>query len=522
MNSIISTIKNSVLPDLLDLGDANILQTSEGMKTRRKAKAEAEALVEEATSSREEAATLLTSSGDSDDADWTKDKWSIALLLVLYFLQGLPFGLSGTLDLTMQEGAKLSFEEQGIYSAVSWPYSLKMLWAPIVDAVFIKRLGRRKTWLIPTQLAIAAMLLLSADYIPDLMGEGTANKPQVFQLTLLFFAFFFLCATQDIAVDGWALEMLSKKNIGWASTCNSIGLTAGYTVSFQGFMALKSFGLCDFPQFMKISGLGFLIATALVAVFKKEEKTEEAPESIANSYMQTYEVTKLSSVRLLILALVTRSVTFAASDTLTTRKLLGMGMKKEMIATVAALLMPVSMVLPGVLTRYINDKPINLFVKSYIPRMILAGLSVLLVFFCPPNLANDEAPVWFWFAVIVLSIIASIVSTAQFVSLMAFFAKASDPLVGGSYMTTLNTATNLGSKWPNTAVLFLVNKLTWKQEGCEDEKTCPTLVDGYYVLAGLCLLYGVWWVRYFTKKLHELESLPEQAWRLPRTSRRDD
>ena len=38
----------------------------------------------------------------------------------------------------------------------------------------------------------------------------------------------FLAATQDIAVDGWALTMLSKKNVGWASTCNSAGQTIGF------------------------------------------------------------------------------------------------------------------------------------------------------------------------------------------------------------------------------------------------------------------------------------------------------
>jgi PAT family acetyl-CoA transporter-like MFS transporter 1 len=448
--------------------------------------------------------------------DWRRDKWSIALLLLLYFLQGLPFGLSGTLDLTMQEGARLTYEEQGIYSSVSWPYSLKMLWAPIVDALFIKRFGRRKTWLVPTQLLIGVMLLLTADSIPALLGEGPEpQKPQVYQLTVLFFGFFFLCATQDIAVDGWALEILSKGNIGWASTCNSIGLTAGYTVSFQGFMALKSFGVCDFPQFMKVSGWAFLIVTALVAIIKKEAPAEEAPESIGNAYLQSWRVLQLSSVKMLMLALVTRSLTFSASDTLTTRKLLGMGMKKEMIATVAALLMPLSVVLPGMLTRYTNDKPLALFIQCYIPRMCLAVCSCLLVVFCPPNLASEEAPQWFWLAVIGLSIVASVVTTAQFVSLMAFFARVSDPLVGGSYMTTLNTATNLGSKWPNTAVLFLVNQLTWKE--CSlDGTLCRTVVDGYYILTGLCLVYGVWWISFFGKRLYKLEALKEKAWRVPR------
>ena len=44
----------------------------------------------------------------------------------------------------------------------------------------------------------------------------------------MFFFLNFLAATQDIAVDGWALTMLKRENVGYASTCNSVGQTAGY------------------------------------------------------------------------------------------------------------------------------------------------------------------------------------------------------------------------------------------------------------------------------------------------------
>lgn len=435
---------------------------------------------------------------------------SIALLLLLYFLQGIPFGLSGTLDLTMQEGGRLSYEEQGIYSSVSWPYSLKMLWAPLVDSLFLKRFGRRKTWLIPAQLLIAIILLGSAEYIPELMGEPTNSteptKPRVYELTLLFFTFFFLCATQDIAVDGWALEMLSKQNVAWASTCNSIGLTAGYTASFQGFMALKSFGLVDFPQFMRVSGWAYLITTIGVALFKKEYSMEEAPSSISSAYVQTWQVCKLDSVKVLLGALITRSVGFAASDTLTTRKLLEMGLKKETVATIAALLLPVSLILPGVLARYTTKRPLHIFSMAYIPRLLLAFVSMFAVFYFPTNLATlEHPPLWCWLILLVLSVAATVLSNCQFVPLMAFFAKVSDPMVGGSYMTTLNTATNLGSKWPNTLVLFAVNPLT-----------IPGVVDGYYVLNSICIALGCLWYYMFYEKLEKLESLDESAWRVPR------
>lgn len=67
----------------------------------------------------------------------------------------------------------------------------------------------------------------------------------------------------------------------------------------------------------------------------------------------------------------------------------------------------------------------------------------------------------------------------MFVSIMAFFAKISDPLVGGTYMTLLNTLTNLGGNWPSTLALWFVDPLTWKEcSGIDDVgNTCKDAVE---------------------------------------------
>lgn len=51
--------------------------------------------------------------------------------------------------------------------------------------------------------------------------------------------------SQDIAVDGWALTMLSRENVGYASTCNSVGQTAGYFMGNMLFLALESADFCN-------------------------------------------------------------------------------------------------------------------------------------------------------------------------------------------------------------------------------------------------------------------------------------
>lgn len=52
---------------------------------------------------------------------------------------------------------------------------------------------------------------------------------------------------------------------------------------------------------------------------------------------------------------------------------------------------------------------------------------------------------------------------SMYVACMAFHAKVSDPLIGGTYMTLLNTVTNLGSNWPSTVALWMVDPLTSKE-----------------------------------------------------------
>lgn len=87
------------------------------------------------------------------------------------------------------------------------------------------------------------MLMLSMHVNRWLGGEGAS--PNIPMLTGIFFMLNFLAATQDIAVDGWALTMLKRCNVGHASTCNSVGQTAGYFLGYVVFIALESADFCN-------------------------------------------------------------------------------------------------------------------------------------------------------------------------------------------------------------------------------------------------------------------------------------
>jgi hypothetical protein len=126
----------------------------------------------------------------SDGQDWRKDTHNIALLMFLYLLQGVPLGLTGSLPYILSSRS-VSYADQGTFSFAFWPFSLKLLWAPIVDSIYFKKLGRRKSWLAPVQYLIGIFLLSFANYTRELIEgkhtiEGEPNNG------LLIFIFFIL------------------------------------------------------------------------------------------------------------------------------------------------------------------------------------------------------------------------------------------------------------------------------------------------------------------------------------------
>eukprot|EP00923_Selenidium_pygospionis_P032168 GHVN01056826.1.p1 GENE.GHVN01056826.1~~GHVN01056826.1.p1 ORF type:complete len:696 (+),score=92.16 GHVN01056826.1:1781-3868(+) len=230
----------------------------------------------------------LSDKPTNEPANWWEDRWNIAILFVLYTLQGIPMGLSASVPLLMQ--GRVSYSEQGKFSMVSLPFSLKLFWAPLVDSLHFESIGRRKTWLIPSQFICALLMIYfgSSNKIGYWIAEnGVSDVVHVNKLTVFFLVNFFLMATQDIAVDGWALTMLKPHNKVYASTTNSVGQTLGFVMAQLGFLSLSDAETCfrffgylnkenpmvgavTLAGFVRFWGYVMLAMTVIVAVFKKE------------------------------------------------------------------------------------------------------------------------------------------------------------------------------------------------------------------------------------------------------------
>ncbi|XP_026087080.1 acetyl-coenzyme A transporter 1-like [Carassius auratus] len=475
---------------------------------------------------------------------------NVALLLFLYLLQGIPLGLAGSIPLIMQS-KNVSYKDQAYFSFVFWPFSLKLLWAPLVDSLYLRQFGRRKSWLVPTQYLLGLfMLYLSVTVDAMLQTEGQSG-PDVITLTAVFFMLAFLAATQDIAVDGWALTMLSRENVGYASTCNSVGQTAGYFLGNVLFLALESADFCNkylrfepqergivtLSDFLFLWGIVFMVSTTLVAILKKEttshHHTKKKPKEEMQSVMETYKlllrIIKMPTVFTFCSLLLTAKVGFSAADAVTGLKLVEAGVPKEQLALLAVPMVPLQILLPVVISKYTaGPRPLDVFYKAF-PFRLLIGLGYAVLVWWTPSVRQEEGFPMYYYAVVLLSYaVHQVALYSMYVALMAFHAKVSDPVIGGTYMTLLNTLTNLGSNWPSTLALWLVDPLTFKEcqgaprQTCgsveeaglcvREGGTCVTTLDGYYVESLVCVLIGLCWWMFFGKRMKRLQEESPAAW----------
>ncbi|PHH85922.1 hypothetical protein CDD83_10991 [Cordyceps sp. RAO-2017] len=484
-----------------------------------------------------------------------QDQRNFLLLVLLYFLQGIPMGLAmGSVPFLLKN--HMSYGEIGTFSLASYPYSLKLFWSPFVDAVWSPRIGRRKTWIVPIQfLSGFGMLWLGAHVEEMMQTTGKAGGPTVWGFMLWWFFLVLMCATQDIAVDGWALTLLTPANVSYASTAQTVGLTAGHFMSYTVFLALnaKDFankwirsvpseeGLVSLGGYLTFWGWAYIAVTVGLGLLKREEKSHNE-DGVWDVYKIMWGILKLKNVQTIIIVHLIAKIGFQANDGVTNLKLLDKGFGKDNMALTVLIDFPFEIGL-GYYAGMWSQKytPMRLWCWGFVGRLAAAMLAQLTVAIFPSNGVTS----WYLLVVIGEHVLSTFTNTIMFVAVSAFHAKVSDPVIGGTYMTLLATVSNLGGTFPRYFVLKLVDALTVatchpnasasqsglkgplvteafscavqaEKERCEKGGgSCEMLHDGYYMVNVLCVAFGtatfLWYIR---PKVLQLQSLPMKAWRL--------
>jgi len=147
----------------------------------------------------------------------------LLVVMVLGFASGLPLALTGQALQAWLSVEGIDIATIGFLSLVGLPYTFKFLWAPLMDRFeLLPQLGRRRGWLVVSQLALAATLwLLSA----------TPPKQSLQVFALLALAVAFVSASQDVVIDAYRTDLLPAGERGLGSSLNVLGYRLAMIVS---------------------------------------------------------------------------------------------------------------------------------------------------------------------------------------------------------------------------------------------------------------------------------------------------
>ncbi|MFM8900818.1 MAG: AmpG family muropeptide MFS transporter [Burkholderiales bacterium] len=148
--------------------------------------------------------------------------WHLAVVLVLGFASGLPLALTGQAMQAWLTVSGVDIATIGFLSLVGLPYTFKFLWAPLMDRFELPLLGRRRGWLVLSQLSLAGALWCMADTSPT-------SATRTFALLAVLVAF--VSASQDVVIDAYRTDLLRPHERGLGASMSVLGYRLAMIVS---------------------------------------------------------------------------------------------------------------------------------------------------------------------------------------------------------------------------------------------------------------------------------------------------
>ena len=184
--------------------------------------------------------------------------YRLIVVALLGFASGLPLALTGQALQAWLSTAGLDVAAIGFMSIVGLPYTFKFLWAPLMDRFDLPWLGRRRGWLVLTQLLLAGALMLLAATSPT--GATRA-------FALLAVAVAFLSASQDVVIDAYRTDLLPSAERGMGASLNVMGYRLAMILS--GGIALiwtdaNQGGGWSWPEVYRVMA-GLMVGAALLS-----------------------------------------------------------------------------------------------------------------------------------------------------------------------------------------------------------------------------------------------------------------
>ena len=206
-------------------------------------------------------------------------KPAVAVFFFLGFSCGIPYNLVNySLNLWLKNDAT-SNEVIGLFSLVALPYSLKFLWAPMVDYVRLpflsKKLGVKRAWGLIFQigLLLSVLGLACSDPANDTWRFSFIKDGATYAIPLWIYVFAllssFCAASQDIVVDALRIDTLKQEELGEGSSMYQYGYRLGMLLSGAGVVALA--GVWSWQGAYMLAGLFVIVGMVALCCVKVKE-----------------------------------------------------------------------------------------------------------------------------------------------------------------------------------------------------------------------------------------------------------
>jgi PAT family beta-lactamase induction signal transducer AmpG len=207
-------------------------------------------------------------------------RWSVLfssrlwLAALMGFFGGLPLLLTITILQAWLTREAVSLTTIGLFGLVGLPYATKFLWAPLLDRFQPSALGRRRGWLLISQLGVVASIVLLGMQSPD-----RAIWPVVIASYLLTF----FSATQDIVIDAYRRESLADNEQGLAASFYTYGYRIGMLVAGSGGLIMA--GSLGYQSVYLI--MAAIMSLSIIVTFVAAEPVENAarPVTLVDSFV---------------------------------------------------------------------------------------------------------------------------------------------------------------------------------------------------------------------------------------------
>ena len=195
----------------------------------------------------------------------------ILISLIMGFVSGVPLLLTITLLQAWLTDEGISKSTIGLFALVGLPYSLKFLWAPFFDRYVISKLGRRRGWLIISQV----LLILS------IIGLGLTNPAlNPFNVAVLALLVTFFSASQDIVIDAFRRESLHDNEQTLGASAYVLGYRVGALAAGAGGLILAD--MMSYQYVYSIMAVIMIIGVITTLLAEEPEAVGE-PSSFINA-----------------------------------------------------------------------------------------------------------------------------------------------------------------------------------------------------------------------------------------------